>query len=122
MTRSRPKSRNATPGSCARLPVGTRTHEEARAESGIGTGGTPRTASLARVTLGQYGEQLEPDPSKPSRIKPNIEDRLAWVITFADAPIPVFGPPGGDASDVVRQPLVAFVDPATGELLASMSY
>jgi hypothetical protein len=93
-----------------------------RGHFGIGSGGVASTATLAVVTLGQDGKELEPDHTKPSRIDPRIKDRLAWVITFEDAPVQVHGPPGDTGPSVVYQTVVTFIDPATGEFLAGISF
>lgn len=99
-----------------------RAADVARGGMGLGGDGEARTATLAKVTLGQYGRELEPDPTKPSRIDPIIEDQLAWVVTFDDAPIPVLGPIGAELPAYTRQPLVVFIDAATGEFLAGLAY
>lgn len=44
------------------------------------------TATLATVTTYDYGKELEPDPTKPSRIDPAIDHQLVWVITLSDIP------------------------------------
>jgi hypothetical protein len=92
------------------------------AESGLAGSAVPSSAMLGRVTLTQYGQELQPDPSKPSVIDPIIEDRLAWVITYDSVPIRLYSPYGWKGPDHVDQPLVTFVDPTTGEFLAAISY
>lgn len=93
-----------------------------RASFGLESQVKAATATLAKVTLGQYGPELQPDLNKPSRVDPLISDRLAWVVTFEDVPVRAHGPPGYTGPRLVHQTVVAFVDPATGEFLAALSF
>jgi hypothetical protein len=83
----------------------------ARAELDLGDVPTDlTTATLATVTTHDYGVELEPDPTKPSRIDPTIEDQLVWVITFSDvSERPISGAPVSPITDAEEDTIVTWV-------------
>lgn len=93
-----------------------------RANLGLDEKAIAGNASLAQVTTGQYGTELEKDPAKPSRIDPAIQKQLTWVITFSKAQMPILGKEGYEGPTVSEGPLLALVDPKSGEMLYAIGY
>lgn len=82
----------------------------------------PSEMSLARVTVSQSGTELQPDPTKPSRLKLDIDDRLCWLIVFDDAEVPILGPDPGAGVEpgspgTYKATMFVLVDAVTGEFL-----
>jgi len=93
-----------------------------RARLGLGEEAQADSITLATVTTGQYGKELEPDPTKPSRIDPAIKGREAWVVTFSSATMPLLGKQGYKRPTTATGPLLALVDHKTGEFLYAIAY
>lgn len=93
-----------------------------RADLGFVNDGVPVSATLALVTTGQYGEELEPDPTKPSRIRPALDRRPVWVLTFKDVPVPVIRKYAEGESTTASSDFVAFVDVTTGAVSYALGF
>jgi len=66
---------------------------------------------VAEVTTENFGEELHPDPAKPSKIRPSFDHDLAWVIRYHHVRQVLFGPPDADDEPEFYTDSVTFVKP-----------
>jgi hypothetical protein len=88
--------------------------------------GTP-VAELYRVTTLHMGRELERDPSAPSRIKPEFENLLTWVVTFPLRQVSAHNPDlSQENTDDLPDGLpgmstsVTFIDASTGDWMFAL--
>lgn len=92
----------------------------------VNDGGALRSVSLARITTNQRGAEVAA-PGRPSRtVKPDLKDRLSWVVVFDGFSMHLGGPKRLDGSErpevAPNAELVVFVDPFTGRVLAASQH
>lgn len=96
--------------------------DRARDQLGLADSVNADRAMEALITTRTYGKQLAAD-NEPSRVDPALNRRPVWLITFENAPIPVFGPLTEEhRQDTVPGEYVAAMDIDTGRFLYAVSY
>jgi hypothetical protein len=96
--------------------------DRARDQLGLANWVNAGRAIEALITTRTYGKQLAA-PNEPSRVEPALKGQPVWLITFEDAPIPVFGPlTTRSRQDTVAGEYVAAMDLETGKFLYAVSY
>ncbi|WP_109505335.1 hypothetical protein [Nocardioides speluncae] len=113
------------PGRAKTMP-GSVTFVEAsdRARDQLGLAGWVNAdrAIEALITTRTYGKQLA-GPNEPSQVEPELKKQPVWLVTFVNAPIPVFGPlTDRPRQDTVAGEYVAAMDLETGKFLYAVSY
>lgn len=86
----------------------------------------PLATFLAKITIADYGTELETDPTKPSRIDPSVRDRTAWIVVYDKVQLPVFGPfhpeqPQSSRPDYYTATFFVAVDASSGGFLSAES-
>lgn len=98
---------------------------------------SPTEQELMLLTIPDLGVELQPDPSKESRIDPLYVDRPVWALFYERAEIPIIGHTALDAKAeelsgerqlndspepaTYEAPFVIFLDAQTGEVLDAES-
>jgi len=90
--------------------------------------GDVRGVQLAELTDDNYGEQLEQDQTKPSRIKPKLDRALVWMVEYSGFVPFVSSPMSHDGiSTRLIEPqangrMLVAVDAVTGEAVWGVQY
>jgi len=92
---------------------------QAAGSFGFVNDGTVVGVSLAHLTDELYGEQLEPDPTAPSRIEPRVSNALVWVVEFEGFTPFVSAPLDAKPSTAAAANghMLVAVDPLTGDVV-----